>query len=98
VSISLYASAEDRVRIIAGLRELADFLEGNPEVPAPPEAGFNVFPPTGLTNAERRAEIDVIASLIGTGTRESAGGHYIASVHFGPVQYSAVAICRDRGR
>jgi hypothetical protein len=31
-----YANAEERSDLISGLRELADFLEQNPEVPAPP--------------------------------------------------------------
>jgi len=31
-----YANAKERSDLISGLRELADFLEQNPEVPAPP--------------------------------------------------------------
>ena len=92
---SLYASGEEREQVISGLREMAAFLAANPDVPAPRSITFHVFPPTGLTHAEMRAEIDVIASRIGAETRESAGGHYIASIRFGLVEYSAVAIPRD---
>jgi hypothetical protein len=100
-SFNLYASADDRAEVIAGLYKLAHFLEENPEVPTPRTITVSVFPPTGLTDTERRAEIDLVASRIGAETRESAGGHYIASLRFGPVEYSAVAIPRyptDRGR
>ena len=30
-----YANATERQAVIFGLRELADFLESNPEIPAP---------------------------------------------------------------
>jgi hypothetical protein len=90
--LSLYASAEERTQVIAGLRAITGFLEGNPEVPLPRRVEVHVFPPAGLTDAEKRAEVDSIAARIGAGARESAGGHYIASIHFGSVEYSAIAI------
>jgi hypothetical protein len=94
MSFNLYADSERRTQVIAGLRGMAAFLEENPDVPAPRAITFNVFPPTGMDDAEARAEIDVIASRINAVTRESEGGHYIASLRFGPVEYSAVAIPR----
>ena len=33
--MSYYANSEQRDRLIAGLRELAEFLDQNPQVPAP---------------------------------------------------------------
>lgn len=91
--MSYYASSEERIRIIAGLRELAEFLERNPEVPAPRRADVMVFPVHG-SDAEMFAEIDVIARRIGAtaSDADSPRGHYSAVRDFGPVQYRAVAI------
>jgi hypothetical protein len=88
-----HANSEERAGLIAGLRELADFLDQNPEVPAPGRADVLVFPADG-TDAEMFAAVDVIAAQIGT-TASDAGsprGHYSAVRAFGPVQYRAVAI------
>jgi hypothetical protein len=91
ISVS-YANADERGRLIAGLRALADFLQDHPDVPAPRWADVYVFPPRG-TDELMRAEIDQIAARIGTVvTNDAAYGHYAASHHFGPVQYRAVAI------
>jgi hypothetical protein len=91
-----YASPEERVRVIAGLRDLADFLDRNPLVPAPRFTDLFVFPPSG-SDAEMFAEIDVIAAQIGAtaSDAESLAGHYSAVRGFGPVQYRAVAIPRS---
>ena len=59
-----HANSEERGRLIAGLRELADFLDQNPDVPAPRYAEVIVFPARG-SNAEMFAEIDVVAQQIG---------------------------------
>jgi hypothetical protein len=75
------------------MREIADFLDQNPDVPAPRHADVMVFPASG-SNAEMFAEIDAIGQQIGT-TASDAGspaGHYSAVRHFGPVHYRAVAI------
>lgn len=91
-----YASLEERNSLIAGLRDLSDFLEGNPEVPVPRWADVLVFPPE-RTDQEMKAEIDRIAALIGAGVNDHSGddGHYAASRKFGPVQYEAVGISAD---
>src|ERR1700730_9188163 len=88
-----YASAEQRSSLIAGLRDLADFLEGNPEVPAPRWTDVMVFPSTSITRG-MRTEIDGIATLIGAEIDDQTTdhGHYTTSRGFGPVQYRAVAI------
>jgi hypothetical protein len=86
-------NSENRAGIIGGLRDLADFLAGNPGVPAPLSAIVYVFPADG-SDADMFAEIDVIAGRIGV-TATDAGiprGHYVAGRDFGPVQYRAVAI------
>jgi hypothetical protein len=51
-------------RLIAGLRALADFLQGHPDVPAPLWTDMYLFPPRG-TDEQMRAEIDEIAARIG---------------------------------
>jgi hypothetical protein len=75
------------------LRDLADFLEGNPEVPAPRWADVMVFPPQS-TDIEMKAAIDAIAALIGADINDQTAenGHYTASREFGSVQYKAVGI------
>ncbi len=91
--MSYYANSEERGRLIAGLRELAEFLDHNPQVPAPRSADLLVFPPNG-SDAEMFAEIDAIAAHIGAvaSDADSPRGHYSAVLDFGPVQYRAVAI------
>jgi hypothetical protein len=87
-----YANATERQALICGLRELADFLESNPDVPAPTYTDVLVFPPSA-SDAEKQREIDVIASRIGSGPQTySSYRHYQTSRRFGPVQYRAVAI------
>lgn len=91
--MSNYANSEERQRLIAGLRDLADYLSGNPQIPAPRYTDLLVFPSAG-TDAEMFAEIDAIAERIGTKATDadSPAGHYRAARDFGPVQYRAVAI------
>jgi hypothetical protein len=66
-----YSNAEERSSLIAGLRDLADFLEGRPEVPAPRWADVTVFPPHS-TDIVMKAAIDSIAALIGTDISDQA--------------------------
>ncbi len=94
--MNYYANDEERVRIIAGLRDLAEFLDQNPQVPAPIYADVLVFPPSG-SDEEMFAEIDVIAERTGvTPSADEPSGHYRAVRYFGPVQYRAVAIPNAR--
>jgi len=90
-----YANDAQRVRLIAGLRDLADFLDQNPDVPAPWQTDLLVFP-SEASDAEMFAEIGTIAGLIGSTPSNdgSPNGHYGAVRRFGPVQYRAVAIPR----
>lgn len=91
--MSFYANSEERSLLIAGLRELAEFLDRNPQIPAPRGTDLLVFPPNG-SDAEMFAEVDAIAERIGTTATDdgSSAGHYSAVRDFGPVQYRAVAI------
>lgn len=93
-----YANAIERQALISGLRELADFLERNPDVPAPACTDVLVFPPFA-SDAEKRHEIDVIASRIGSTAQTcSSYRHYQTSRRFGPVEYRAVAIPADESK
>jgi hypothetical protein len=99
--MNYYANDEQRPRLVAGLRDLADFLDRNSEVPAPWGTDLLVFPPEA-SDAEMFAEIDTIADLIGSTASDddSPSGHYSAVRSFGPVQCRAVAIphrARNKG-
>jgi hypothetical protein len=90
-----YANATERKVLISGLRALVEFLEENPDVPAPAYTDVLVFPPSA-SDDEKRREIDGIASLIGAGTETSSHyRHYTTSRRFGPVEYRAIAIPAD---
>lgn len=100
--MNYYANDKQRVRLIAGLRDLADFLDQNPDVPAPWRADVLVFP-AEASDAEMFAEIDTIAEMIGSTASDddSPDGHYSAVRNFGLVQYRAIAIphsARDNKR
>jgi hypothetical protein len=83
-----------RSALIDGLRDLADYLESNPEVPTTHGATVYAFPPDGSC-AEMRSEIDAIAVRLGSTAHPTAHGeHYAAIRAFGPVEYRAVAICK----
>ena len=93
-----YANPTERQALICGLRALADFLETNPDVPAPTFTDVLVFPPSAC-DAEKQREIDAIASRIGSATvTYSSYCHYQTSRRFGPVQYRAVAIPTDENK
>jgi hypothetical protein len=100
--MAYYADQDERSRLIDGLRAVAQFLQDHPGVPAPRWVDVLVFPPDG-TDKEEPAEIDMIATRIGTETSESARGHYFCSISFGSVEYRAVAIpetprsCNEKG-
>ena len=89
-----YADTAQRAALIGGLRAPADYLESSPEIPAPTYSHAFTVPPDG-TCAETRAEIDVIAARLGTSARDNGSGHYVAARSFGPVEYHAIAICKQ---
>ena len=88
-----YANRDERARLIAGLRALADFLEERQEVPAPQWVDVMVFPPK-VSDDEKKREIDQIAALIGSTVDDQTARnlHYTTTRFFGPVRYDAVAI------
>src|SRR5450755_2483531 len=62
--VMTYADPGRRRDLITGLRALADFLEGSPQIPAPCCVDVLVFPPN-VPGQDGRAEIDRIAVLTG---------------------------------
>jgi hypothetical protein len=91
-------AAANRAAWVAGLRDLAGFLEGHPDVPVPPayhEAVIHEFP-DGDTDEQRRAGVDQAAEAMGVPAAETRSGHYKASLRFGPVGYEIVAIPAER--
>jgi hypothetical protein len=90
-----HADSAVRAALINGLRALADYLESNPEVPAPAYPVVYTFPAAGDW-PQMRAEIDATAARLGVNAHLAEGGHYIAVRSFGPVEYRAVAIpCKN---
>ena len=80
-----------RAAIVSGFRALADYLESNPEVPAPAYPVIHTFP-VARDWLKMRAEIDATAARLGVNAHLTGGGHYVATRFFGPVEYQAVAI------
>jgi hypothetical protein len=87
-------AAADRAALVAGLRDLADFLAVHPDVAVPPayhEETIHHFP-DGDTDEERRAGVDRAADAMGVPAAETRGGHYKATLRFGPLAYEVIAL------
>ena len=80
---------KERVELIAGLRGLADFLETNPDVPAPWPTSFNVF-------VQSREQLQELTRQVG-GTLKKHGDENFFYLRraFGPVNYD-INIHRDQ--
>jgi hypothetical protein len=92
-------TATERAQFTAALRELADFIDANPDLPLPPtySRSARVSPHLDGTDEEERAEVDRIAGILGVSPQESGSGHYEAEREFGGrVWYRAVAISAAR--
>ncbi|WP_424536810.1 hypothetical protein ACOZ38_44425 [Sphaerisporangium viridialbum] len=83
-----------RTAFIAGLRDLAAFIEANPAIPVPTDPAIITYYPAQATDAALRAEVDRIATLFGTHVdrRVLPHGLYATARRFGPVHYEATAI------
>jgi hypothetical protein len=91
-----YPEPASRARLITGLRDLAEYLEANPDVPAPFNIDVMVFPHREH-DAAMCAEIDRVAKILGAhpADERAESGHYTVTRSFGPVTYSAIAILAD---
>lgn len=85
------ATNTERARFIADARAVLDMLEANPNVPLPWRF-LGQYAVAG-TDAEKCAEVDRIAAILGVEPETRAnGGHYAAEVRFGSNGYVALAI------
>lgn len=90
-------AAAGRAALIAGFHELAEFLEANPDVPAPSWADICLFPHG--TDADQIAEVDHVAGQLGVeATWNDNHSHYTACRRFGPVELKMVAISEESYR
>jgi hypothetical protein len=83
-----------RADIISGLRQLADYLDTQPQIPVAPY-GWDLLISTHTSDdSGGKAEIDRIAALLGVPVHDEtdAGGHYNATRAFGPISYVAFHI------
>jgi hypothetical protein len=81
-----------REAMIGGLRALADFLERTPEFPIASCAVADLHHfPLG-TDAEQRAEVERLASLVGVSVDDNVRGFYRATRAFGPVLLAVAAV------
>ena len=87
-----------RAKVISGLRQLADWLDAHPGVPVCPFGWDLSTYPQHADDANRAAEVDRIAAILGVTVTDQTGqgGHYIAARSFGLITYEAVYIPRRR--
>lgn len=81
---------DQRAAYVAGLRDLAIFIENNPGLPLPTRT--TTSPYIGGTDEEERTQVNRIADILGVTPATEFGRHYVAKREFGPVAYQAVAI------
>ena len=91
-----YADSTERTDFINGLRGLADYLESNPEIPAPIYSTVYVFPSDGGWPG-MCADIEATATRMDVPAHLTISGHYVATRDFGPIEYRAVAIPPKNG-
>jgi hypothetical protein len=87
-----------RGEFITGLRDLADFLTVNPDVPVPAYRCQIQVSASGHcdTDDEKRSFVDRAALAMGAEPHDPYGDgeHWEAGLHFGPLYYFAIAITK----
>lgn len=83
------AADDKRAALIAGLRELADFLEQHPDLPISGYPALSIHP-TGTTDAEGIAVVEAYAAALDVEVDRSY--HVIAARQFGPLEFRAVKV------
>jgi hypothetical protein len=79
---------DQRTRLVQGLRDIADFLDQHPDIPAD-------HPSLVLLHLADRQEVDRIAAMLGVrSTENTRSTHYRAGISFGPIRYEALSIAR----
>ncbi|MFC4535292.1 hypothetical protein [Sphaerisporangium dianthi] len=87
------AHTPDRLAYINGLRDLADFLDTNPDIPTPEGMVTAYCFPHG-TDEDIRAQVDQVARLLGSDIDpyEHVLDHYSTRITFGVAEYKAVGL------
>lgn len=91
------ATGDDRTAMVKGLRELADFLDGHPDVPVPRRIDVQLST-WGEAMAERMDSVDHFALAAGVRPDwvNDEKTHYTAMRKFGPLEFFCVAIDRSK--
>lgn len=89
--------------VIAGLRELADWLEAHPQVPVSGDQTISYFVPPSMSRADARAEVDRVAAILGVTSGPRAwpkSSTHVARRRFAGVTFEAAAynVYPERGR
>jgi hypothetical protein len=87
----------DRTAVITGLRDIADFLDTNPDIPTPSTSVIVYYFADGASDHDARAKVDQIAAYLGAtiDPEPLRHGHYQTHITFGPVTYRTVAISSE---
>jgi hypothetical protein len=81
-----------RAAFIAGLLDLACFLEAHPDMPVP-SYGTSIYVSTHGTDEEDERTVDLAAAVFGVpASWNGTKSHYDASRDFGPVEYQVGSI------
>ncbi|MFC4592408.1 hypothetical protein [Sphaerisporangium corydalis] len=82
-----------RLAYIAGLRDLADFFDTNPDVPTPEGPVIAYYFPRG-TDEKIRDQVDHVARLLSSQIDPDylPYGHYTTQIRFGIAEYRAVGL------
>jgi hypothetical protein len=91
--MSCETDTASRSQYISGLRALADYLEMTPAI-AIPRYGTNIIVCADSTDDGGRDQVDYFAAVTRVKVTDNtpAGGHYEATLSFGHVSYTIVAI------
>jgi hypothetical protein len=83
-----------RDQLTAGLRQVADYLDTHPDIPAAPYGWELLVSTHRTTDVDGIAEVDRIAAVLGVPVEDGIadGGHYAAIKTFGPITYQAFHI------
>lgn len=89
----LTVKRDDRQAVIEGLRELADFLEANPDLAIGSSESIHYFPENKSGVDDAFAEVDRVAEILGV--TPVNGAHYKAKRKFGAIEYEAL-VCKSK--
>jgi len=87
---------EHRAAVVAGLRELAGFLEAHPDVPVD-RYGIRCVSSLGEGDGDEAAvgRVEAMAAALGVEARHHPPGYWGAQRRFGPVLYGGSYVARD---